>query len=132
MSTDHEGSPRREYAYHTSFQRGGTRWFLQRVTAVFLVFVLAFHFMLLHFVNHAFEITFAGTQLRMQQGGYFLTMVLFLVTATFHGVNGVYNALVNQGLTGTPKRVMKYVLGLAGILLVGQGVRVALTMGGFA
>ncbi|MEF8906159.1 MAG: succinate dehydrogenase, partial [Haloarculaceae archaeon] len=53
---------------------------------------------------------------------------LFLVTATFHGVNGVYNALVNQGLGGTRKRVVKYGLALAGLLLIVQGVRVALAM----
>ena len=83
--------------HYSSFERKGTRWFLQRITAAFLVVVLAYHFLLLHFVNHAAEITFAGTTARMSQVGYFSTMVLFLVTATFHGVNGVYNALVNQG-----------------------------------
>ena len=58
---------------------------------------------MLHFVNHAYEITFAGTSARMSQVGYFATMTLFLITATFHGVNGVYNALVNQGLDGQTK-----------------------------
>jgi len=115
---------------YSSFDRDGTLWLLQRVTAAFLVVVLAFHFMLLHFVNHAAEITFAGTQMRMQQAGYFLTMVLFLVTATFHGVNGVYNALINQGLEGTPRYAIKYFLIFASIALVVQGIRVALAMAG--
>ena len=114
--------------HYSSFDRGGTRWLLQRVTAVFLVGVLAFHFFLLHFVNHAAEITFFGSQARMSQVGYFLTMVAFLVTATFHGVNGVYNALVNQGLSGTRKRAVGAVLALASIALVVQGTRVALAM----
>lgn len=117
---------------YSSFQPGGTLWLLQRVTAVFLVVVLAFHFMLLHFVNHAAEISFAGTNVRMQQAGYFLTMTLFLVTATFHGVNGVYNALLNQGLSGRGKHVVKYGLALAGLLLVLQGLRVAVAMAGGA
>jgi succinate dehydrogenase / fumarate reductase membrane anchor subunit len=116
--------------YYSSFDRKGMRWFLQRVTAVFLIGVLAFHFMLLHFVNHAAEITFAGTQMRMQQAGYFATMWLFLATATFHGVNGVYNALVNQGLAGTQKSVVKGVLVAASLLLIAQGTRVALAMAG--
>jgi succinate dehydrogenase / fumarate reductase membrane anchor subunit len=114
--------------YYSSFDRKGTRWLLQRVTAAFLVVVLAYHFMLVHFVNHAAEITFAGTTARMSQVGYFLTMVLFLVTAAFHGVNGVYNALVNQGLDGLQQTVVKWVLVVAGTLLVVQGVRVALAM----
>lgn len=89
---------------YSSFAPGGTAWLLQRVTAAFLVVVLAFHFFLLHFVNHAAEIEFAGTQARMENVGYFLTMVSFLVAGTFHGVNGVYNALINQGLDGTQKK----------------------------
>jgi succinate dehydrogenase / fumarate reductase membrane anchor subunit len=114
--------------YYSSFQRGGTRWLLQRLTAVFLIGVLAFHFVLLHFVNHAADINFAGTQARMSQVGYFVTMWLFLVTATFHGVNGVYNALVNMGLDGTRKRAVGGGLVLAGLLLLAQGTRVALAM----
>jgi len=117
--------------HYSSFERGGRRWLFQRLTAVFLIGVLAFHFLLLHFVNHAAEITFAGTQARMRQVSYFATMWLFLVTATFHGVNGVYNALVNQGITGTQKKAVKYVLIFASLLLVAQGTRVALVMNGF-
>ncbi|MFC6865157.1 succinate dehydrogenase hydrophobic membrane anchor subunit [Halomicroarcula sp. GCM10025817] len=114
--------------HYSSFERGGRRWLFQRLTAVFLIGVLAFHFVLLHFVNHAADITFLGTQARMSQVGYFATMWLFLVTATFHGVNGVYNALVNQGLTGSQKNAVKYLLVVAGLLLVVQGTRVALAM----
>jgi len=117
--------------HYSSFERGGTRWFIQRITAVFLIGVLAFHFVLLHFVNHAAEITFAGTQARMDNIAYFSLMWTFLVTATFHGVNGVYNALVNQGLEGTQKRVVAGVLILAGLALIVQGTRVALAMRGF-
>ena len=117
--------------HYSSFKRGGRRWLLQRITAVFLIGVLAFHFFLLHFVNHADQITFLGTQARMSQVGYFATMWLFLVTATFHGVNGVYNALVNQGIDGKAKRAAQIVLGVASILLVVQGVRVANALAGF-
>jgi succinate dehydrogenase / fumarate reductase membrane anchor subunit len=116
--------------HYSSFERGGRRWLLQRITAVFLIGVLAFHFVLLHFVNHAAEIEFAGTQARMQNVGYFSLMWTFLVTATFHGVNGVYNALVNQGLDGTQKKVVAAVLTIASLLLILQGTRVALAMSG--
>lgn len=105
-------------------------WFLQRVTAVFLIGLLAFHFFQLHFVEHAADIEFAGTQARMQQPFYFATMVLFLVAATFHGVNGVYNALLNQGLDGRARTVVKWVLVLASLGLIVQGIRVAMAMAG--
>jgi succinate dehydrogenase / fumarate reductase membrane anchor subunit len=110
---------------YSSFKPGGTLWLLQRVTAAFLIVVLAFHFFLLHFVNHASDITFAGSQYRMQDLGYYSLMVLFLITATFHGVNGVYNALVNQGLSGTQQTAVKWVLIVASLLLIVQGIRTA-------
>ena len=116
--------------YYSSFESQTTRWLLQRATAAFLVVVLAFHFMTVHFVNHAAEITFAGTSMRMQQAGYLITMIAFGLTATFHGVNGVYNALVNQGLEGTGKTVVMVILVAAGLLLSVQIVRLSLVMGG--
>lgn len=115
---------------YSSFTPGGTGWLLQRITAAFLVLVLAFHFFQLHFVTHAAEVTFAGTSARMENVGYFLTMVLFLITAAFHGVNGIYNALVNQGLSGTPKKVVFAILTIAGVALVAQGIYVAIVMAG--
>jgi len=117
---------------YSSFTPGGTGWLLQRVTAAFLVVVLAFHFMLLHFVNHAADVTFGASAARMAQWGYYATMVLFLVTATFHGVNGVYNALVNQGLSGSAKTAVKWVLVVAGLLLILQGFRLATALAGGA
>ncbi|MFB6070506.1 MAG: succinate dehydrogenase [Halanaeroarchaeum sp.] len=117
---------------YSSFESGTTLWFLQRVTAAVLVVTLMFHFFWLHFVNHAASIDFAGTSFRMSQVGYLLTLLLFLVAGTFHGVNGVYNALINQGLTGTPKRVLKWIMAAGGVILIVQGFRVAAAMAGGA
>jgi succinate dehydrogenase / fumarate reductase membrane anchor subunit len=110
---------------YSSFERGGRRWLWQRITAAFLVVVLAFHFFLLHFVHHAADVTFAMSAGRMEQLSYYSLMVLFLVTATFHGVNGVYNALINQGLSGQRKTAIKWVLVAASALLIVQGIRTA-------
>ena len=115
---------------YSSFERGGRRWLWQRITAAFLVAVLAFHFFLLHFVHHADEVTFGMSQARMQELTYFSLMILFLLTATFHGVNGVYNALVNQGVSGTQKTAVTAVLGVASAVLIVQGVRTALAWAG--
>jgi len=110
---------------YSSFEAGGRRWLWQRITAAFLVVVLAFHFFLLHFVHHAADVTFAMSAGRMEQLSYYSLMVLFLVTATFHGVNGVYNALINQGLSGQRKQAIKWVLVAASALLIVQGIRTA-------
>src|SRR6056297_3869119 len=110
---------------YSSFQSGGRMWLLQRITAVFLLVVLAFHFFLLHFVHHADEVSFLASSGRMENLSYYSLMILFLVTATFHGVNGVYNALVNQGLTGTKLQVVKGTLIFASAVLIIQGIRTA-------
>ena len=111
--------------HYSSFKPGGRRWLWQRITAAFLVVVLAFHFFLLHFVYHADEVTFALSSARMESWTYYSLMILFLITATFHGVNGVYNALINQGLTGTKQTVVKWTLVVASAILIVQGVRTA-------
>ena len=116
--------------HYSSFQRGSWRWYLQRITAVFLIGALAFHFITLHFINHAADITFAGTEARMSQIGYFSLMVTFLITGAFHGVNGVYNGLVNMGLSGRPKKIVAAILIVATVLLIVQGLRVAVAMTG--
>ncbi|ERH11622.1 MAG: succinate dehydrogenase, hydrophobic anchor subunit [halophilic archaeon J07HB67] len=110
---------------YSSFDRKGQRWLWQRITAAFLVVVLAFHFFLLHFVNHAAEVTFAASSARMSQWTYYSLMVLFLLTATFHGVNGVYNALLNQGLSGRRRQAVKWTLVAASALLIVRGVQTA-------
>ncbi|SMO64456.1 succinate dehydrogenase [Halorubrum cibi] len=110
---------------YSSFDKGGRMWLLQRVTAAFLLVVLAFHFFLLHFVHHADEVSFLMSAGRMETVSYYSLMVLFLLTATFHGVNGVYNALVNQGLTGTKRTVIKWTLVAASVVLIVQGIRTA-------
>ena len=117
---------------YSSFNSSGSLWLIQRITAAFLVVVLAFHFFLLHFVNHASEVTFAGSQYRMGDISYYSLMVLFLITATFHGVNGVYNAMTNQRPTDTQLTVIKWVLIVAGTLLIVQGIRTANAMAGIS
>ena len=111
--------------HYSSFRKGGRLWLWQRITAAFLVVVLAFHFFLLHFVYHADEVTFALRQSRMETWTYYSLMVLFLITATFHGVNGVYNALLNQGLSGRRRQAVKWTLVAASALLIVRGVQTA-------
>lgn len=111
--------------HYSSFERGGRRWLWQRITAAFLVVALSFHFFLLHFVYHADEVTFALTSARMEMWSYYTLMILFLITATFHGVNGVYNALINQGLSGTKRTIVKWTLIAASVIVIVQGFRTA-------
>ena len=117
-------------ANRSRFESGSMAWFLQRVTAVVLLFILAFHFLWLHFVNHAADVTLWDSALRMDQLVYFIVMVVFLVTAAFHGLNGIYNALLNQGLSGRARQAVFWVLTLVGVVVIIQGLRIAFAMAG--
>jgi len=112
------------------FESGSVAWFLQRVTAVVLLFVLAFHFLWLHFVNHAADVTLWGSALRMDQLVYFIGMVVFLVTAVYHALNGIYNALLNWGLSGRARQVSFWVFAVVGVVAIVQGIRIAFAMAG--
>lgn len=117
-------------ANRSRFESGSIAWFLQRVTAVVLLFTLAFHFILLHYLNHAAEVTLWGSALRMDQLGYFVVMVVFLVTAAFHAINGIYNALLNQGLSGRARQGVFWLFAIIGTVLVVQGIRIAFAIAG--
>lgn len=114
----------------SNFESGSMAWLLQRVTAVVLLFTLAFHFILLHFLNHAADVTLWETGVRMDQLSYFLVMLLFLVAGAYHGLNGIYNALLDWGLSGRLRRVTFWLFVAVGTLLIVQGVRVAIAMAG--
>lgn len=68
--------------------------------------------------------------MRMERMWYFAAMWIFLVTAAFHGLNGVYQALIGFGVDGRKRTIAKWGLILAGTLLIVQGTRVALAMSG--
>ncbi|MFP4530397.1 MAG: succinate dehydrogenase [Halodesulfurarchaeum sp.] len=117
-------------AKRSRFESGSIAWFLQRVTAVVLLFTLAFHFIWLHYVNHAAEVTLWDSALRMNQLVYFLVMVVFLVTATFHGINGIYNALLNRGLSGRARKVAFWLFAVFGLVVIAQGMRISFALAG--
>lgn len=112
----------------SSFAPGTWRWLLQRVTAVFLIGALAFHMLSLHGLNHAGEISFIQSQQRMSQVGYFAFMWVFLLTATVHGVTGVYTTLLNMGLAGRARRIVAALLVVVSTLMIVQGTRVAIAL----
>ncbi|MFB6086588.1 MAG: succinate dehydrogenase [Halodesulfurarchaeum sp.] len=117
-------------AKRSRFESGSIAWFLQRLTAVVLLFTLAFHFIWLHYVNHAARVTLWGSALRMDQLVYFLVMLVFLVTATFHAINGIYNALLNRGLSGRVRQIVFWVFTIFGLVVIGQGMRISFALAG--
>lgn len=114
----------------SSFNTNSISWLLQRASAVILILLLAGHMLQQHFLNHPYELTFMQTQVRMQELWYFSAMWLFLIVGAFHGLNGVYQALIGFGVEGRKRTIAKWGLIFAGTVLIIQGTRVALAMAG--
>ncbi len=118
----------------STFNNQGISWILHRISAVVLIFVLAGHFIQQHMINHAYEIQIGDTVARMSDVSYFAVMWLFLAVGAFHGLNGVYQASIGEGMSGRKKQAIKWSLTFLGIVMIVQGTRVAwaMTGGGFA
>ncbi|MDY7081543.1 MAG: hypothetical protein SXQ77_03845, partial [Halobacteria archaeon] len=84
---------------------------LQRITGVGLIVLLGFHFAVEHFIVGAEEVDFDNTVERMSEGvlsGQFATVnvpalmyqaiaILLLGFSIYHGFNGVYTIVTEQG-----------------------------------
>jgi len=102
--------------------RGGMwPWFLQRLTAVWLVFGLGMHLV----VTHVFSIgalDFAGVGDRLT--GWFFPFVdlTLLAAALFHGLNGLRMVLLDYGFIGRARSMLDTVLVVVGLGAFGYGV----------
>ena len=64
-------------------------WFLQRVTAVILFVGVVYHFVYYHFISDGVY-TWKEVVTKMQSPWFNLLQFLFLLTALYHGFNGVW------------------------------------------
>ena len=67
---------------------GAFEWFFQRITGVVLFVTLLLHFLFLHYFN-AGDVSAQSVWERLQHPFWKTVDLLFLVTAIFHGVQGV-------------------------------------------
>ena len=75
--------------FNESSKSGAIAWLLQRVTAVVLFIILMYHFVFYHFIskgNYPWEEVVA----KMQSPWFNLLQFIFLLTALFHGLNGIW------------------------------------------
>ena len=64
-------------------------WLLQRISAVILFIILIIHFVTYHFISKGF-IPWKDVVSKMQSPWFNLFQFIFLVSALFHGLNGVW------------------------------------------
>lgn len=68
---------------------GAVAWLLQRISAVILFILLLFHFISYHFISKG-VFPWKDVVAKMQSPWFNLIQFLFLVTALYHGINGIW------------------------------------------
>ena len=64
-------------------------WFFQRITAIILFVMLLFHFVVYHFISSGTP-TYQEVVLKMKSPWFNVLQFLFLISALYHGLNGVW------------------------------------------
>jgi succinate dehydrogenase / fumarate reductase membrane anchor subunit len=75
--------------YKETSKTGAIGWFMQRISAVILFVLLILHFVTYHFMSEG-AYTWRVVVEKMQSPWFNLIQFLFLITALYHGLNGVW------------------------------------------
>ena len=70
-------------------KKGALLWLFQRFSAVILFIMVLFHFVVYHFITKD-AVTYDQVVLKMKSPWFNLLQFLFLISALYHGLNGVW------------------------------------------
>jgi succinate dehydrogenase hydrophobic membrane anchor protein len=90
-------------------------WFLQRITAAFLLFGLAVHFVWLHWFT-ARPVTLAQVKARLCSAPWIIFDALLLAAALYHMLYGLYGILLDFNPKKGTKAFAKTLLWTIGIV----------------
>jgi succinate dehydrogenase / fumarate reductase membrane anchor subunit len=82
-----------EKNFKQSSRSGAVAWLLQRISAVILFVLLLFHFLTYHFLTRGRSVDYQQVLERSQSWWFPLLQFAFLLTALYHGLNGVWSVL---------------------------------------
>ena len=106
-------------------------WFIQRITGVFLVVLLAVHIGVNHFGNldkpgvrerERELIVFSDVAHRMTMALWWVIDIALLAFVLFHGLNGIRNIALDLGVKSGGDRVITTLLSLIGLVAFGFGI----------
>lgn len=97
-------------------------WVMQRVSGIFLVFLLFLHVIWLHFVDPLSVVTVAGVKLRLQALLFGVTDSLLLGFTVFHGMNGMRSVLYDYVGSPLGRKAISLSLMVAGVALFAYGL----------
>ena len=89
-------------------------WFMQRISALFLVIGMLVHFWVLHYFIEK-PITFEKVVARLTSPGWILFDSLLLLAVIYHGLNGIWNILVDYNPSGVLRKTYGWILFLIGL-----------------
>ncbi len=96
-------------------------WFLQRITAVLLLYGLTVHLVVLHVLNIG-RLTFDNIGDRLGSGFFIFTDFLLLFAVVFHGLNGVRMVLLDYGFAGSKRTALDAALVVIGVAAIAYGI----------
>lgn len=76
-------------SFKESSKAGAIAWLFQRFTAVVLFVILIYHFVFYHFISKG-HYPWKEVVTKMQSPWFNLLQFVFLLTALYHGLNGVW------------------------------------------
>jgi succinate dehydrogenase / fumarate reductase, membrane anchor subunit len=109
---------------------GAVAWLLQRVTAVILFVMLLVHFVTYHFLSSGHAITYEQIMSKIRHWALWFSVVqfLFLSTALYHGLNGLWAVLEDYIHHRIARQVLFGLLWTTGLVLLFIGTSTILRL----
>lgn len=101
---------------------GAWAWFLQRVSAGFLVVFLLAHFWVLHYAVVGERISFERVASRLQTPFFMALDSALLATAIYHGLYGVWAVMADFGVGRGVRKAVGWLLAVVGVITFVYGV----------
>jgi succinate dehydrogenase / fumarate reductase membrane anchor subunit len=94
-------------------------WFLQRVTAIYLIFGLIVHLIVGHMGPH---LTLHAVGSRLQAGAWVVFDFSLLLCAVYHGFNGLWMVTLDYRPMGRARSALTFLLAAGGVVFFVYGV----------
>lgn len=121
----YSNQPYRRLNMKKSFQEtsrsGSLLWFWQRISAIILFVMLLFHFISYHFIAKG-SYEWHRVITKMQSPWFNLLQFLFLISALYHGLNGVWMVSEDYFHSKQSRMIIKSLLITTGLSLLFIGV----------
>jgi len=104
-------------------------WFIQRVTAAFLLVGMIIHFWVLHYYLEK-PLNFEKVVARMRSPGWILFDLLLLAAVVYHGLNGIWSIMTDWKMSAKSKKAWGWILSIIGITTFIVGVYILIPFKG--